>query len=134
MKYHVFELTSSDKLGVPGTPLTILKQVSPDPFLDYEKSDLEGMEVVQLFNQGFRDSEGNFSVCQANKKDGEKVICYVKITGRVVFCKEVAKLIGEVAEVENMLKGCIAPLQISENGRGMVDTIRKRLNFFNAIM
>jgi hypothetical protein len=134
MNFHVFELTPSDKMGKPGSPLTILKQVSKEPFLDYDKGDLDGMEVIKLFDQGFRDYDGNFSVCQANTRDGRKVICYVKITGRVVFCKEIAKLVGEVTDVERILKSCIPPLEKSENGKSVADSIRQRLNFHNAIV
>lgn len=133
MDFHVFELAPSDKMGVPNIPLTLHKQVSNQPFLDYEKGDLENVDLIRVFGEGLTDSEHEFSVCQAKSKSGESTLVYVKITGRVVFIKEIGALVYEIKDVEKLLKDTIGPLTTSHQGGNLAETIRKRLNFQNAL-
>jgi len=135
MNFHVFELTPGEKMGQPFIPLTIACQVSKKPFLDYEREDFKDLPLIDLFRDGLPSDDKSFSVCKAQHKekvnmDGPYSLMYVKITGRVVFCKEVASLLNETKDVERMLKEAIGPLH--QDG-GFVDKIRERLNFHNAL-
>lgn len=136
MNFHVFELTPGEKMGQPSLPLTIACQVSKKPFLDYEREDFKDLPLIDLFRDGLPSDDKSFSVCKAQHKEkinmnGPYTLMYVKITGRVVFCKEVVLLLNETKDVERMLKEAIGPLQCSHQDGGLVDKIRERLNFHN---
>jgi len=134
MKYHVFELEPSGEMGVPLFPLIISHQVSKGQFLDYNKSELKQIIFQDIFlNKLVGTSTGDKTeVYLVKGKDGGLTLFYVKITGRVLFCKEVKNLVEEIKEVEKILKDCICPLEMT--GEYLIETSRESLDAYKRTM